>query len=145
MGHGDIKKAGINFGITTIPTPPGASGRWSPFVGVQGVVINAYSKNRVAASMLARSLATSASQVSFARAGGRIPVSFAAWTTLKADPVISGFSKAISVGTPMPNVPQMGAVWEPWGNAVAQSVQKASPNYKTIHDVALKEITSSIK
>ncbi len=51
---GDIKKAGIDYGITTFPTPPGASGKWSPFVGVQGTMINAYSKNKVAAAGFAK-------------------------------------------------------------------------------------------
>ncbi|MEF2279624.1 maltose ABC transporter substrate-binding protein [Deinococcus sp. YIM 134068] len=142
---GDIRKAGIDYGITTIPTPPGATGRWSPFVGVQGVVINAYSRNKAAAAQFARALATSPAQLAFNQAGGRIPVSLAARTRLKADPVVTGFSRAISAGTPMPNVPEMGAVWGPWGSAVAQSVQKASPNYATILAAALKEIKGNIK
>ena len=45
----------------------------------------------------------------------------------------------------MPNVPAMGSVWGPWSNAVAQSVQKPSPDYSSIFDSALKEINSSIK
>ena len=142
---GDIKKAGINFGITTLPTPPGASEKWSPFVGVQGVIVNAYSKNKLAAAQFAKALVTSTAQVSFNQAGGRIPVSLSARTKLKADPVVAGFSKAISAGTPMPNVPQMGSVWGPWGNAVTQSVQKASPDYNAILSSALKEINSNIK
>jgi len=142
---GDIKKAGIDFGVTNLPTPPGAAGAWSPFVGVQGVILNAYGKNKAASAQFAKALVTSAAQVSFNQAGGRIPVSLAARTKLKADPVVSGFSRAISAGTPMPNVPQMGAVWGPWGNAVTQSVQKASPDYSTILNSALKEINSNIK
>ena len=59
--------------------------------------------------------------------------------------MVAGFSKAISAGTPMPNVPQMGSVWGPWGNAVTQSVQKASPDYNAILSSALKEINSNIK
>ncbi|WP_161883173.1 sugar ABC transporter substrate-binding protein [Deinococcus alpinitundrae] len=142
---GDIKKAGINFGIANLPTPPGAADKWSPFVGVQGVILNAFSKNKVAAAQFAKSLVTNTAQVSFNQAGGRIPVSLAARTKLKADPVVSGFSRAISAGTPMPNVPQMGAVWGPWGNAVTQSVQKASPDYTSILSSALKEINGNIK
>ncbi|THF70222.1 maltose ABC transporter substrate-binding protein [Deinococcus sp. Arct2-2] len=142
---GDIKKAGIQYGITTLPTPPGATAKWSPFVGVQGVVLNAYGKNKNASAQFAKLLITSTSQVSFNQAGGRIPVSLAARTKLKADPVVTGFGKAISAGTPMPNVPQMGSVWGPWGSAVSQSVQKPNPNYASILDGALKEINSSIK
>lgn len=142
---GDIRKAGIDFGITTLPTPPGATGKWSPFVGVQGVILNAYGKNKVASSALARSLVSRASQTSFNQAGGRIPVSLAARTQLKSNPVVQGFGRAISAGTPMPNVPQMGSIWGPWGNAVAQAVQKPTPDYRSILDAAMKEINGSIK
>jgi len=65
--------------------------------------------------------------------------------SLKADKVVVGFGKAISAGTPMPNIPQMGAVWGPWSNAVAQSVQKPNANYSGILDSAVKEINSNIK
>jgi len=142
---GDIKKAGINYGIMNLPKPPGASRNWSPFVGVQGIMMNSYSKQKVVAASFAKQLVSSDAQVSFARAGGRIPASLSARTKLKTDPVIVGFGKAISAGTPMPNVPEMGAVWGPWTNAVVQSTSKRSPDYGKILDSAVKEINSNIK
>ena len=142
---GDIKKAGIDYGIANLPAPTGATAKWSPFVGVQGVMMNAYSKNKVAAAQFAKALVSSAAQTAFNKAGGRIPVSLSARVQLKADPVVVGFGKAISAGTPMPNVPQMGAVWGPWSNAVAQSVQKPNADYKGILDSAAKEINGNIK
>ncbi|WP_034383103.1 maltose ABC transporter substrate-binding protein [Deinococcus sp. YIM 77859] len=142
---GDIKKAGINYGIAVFPTPPGATGKWSPFVGVQGIVINAYSKNKAAAVALARQMTSADAQVAFNKAGGRIPVSLAARTRLKADPVVAGFGKAISVGTPMPNVPEMSAVWGPWGAATAQAVQKPNQPYADLLKKAVAEIQSNIK
>lgn len=142
---GDIKKAGIDYGILPFPTPPGATGKWSPFVGVQGTMMSAYSKNKAAAAQLAKQISSADAQISFNKAGGRIPVSLAARTKLKADPVVAGFGKAISMGTPMPNVPQMGAVWGPWSNAIAQSVQKANQPYSQILDKAVQEINSNIK
>ncbi|THF88249.1 maltose ABC transporter substrate-binding protein [Deinococcus sp. KSM4-11] len=142
---GDIKKAGIDYGITTFPTPPGATGKWSPFVGVQGTMINAYSKNKALAAQFAKAVATTDAQVSFNTAGGRIPVSLSARTKLKADPVVVGFGKAISAGTPMPNVPAMGAVWGPWSAAIAQSVQKPNQDYGSILNKAVTEINSNIK
>nr|WP_161882831.1 maltose ABC transporter substrate-binding protein [Deinococcus alpinitundrae] len=141
----DIKKANIDYGIAALPAPTGAPNKWSPFVGVQGVMLNAYSKNKVAAAQFAKQLVSSDAQTSFNKAGGRIPVSLSARVKLKSDPVVAGFGKSISAGTPMPNVPQMSAVWGPWSNAVAQSVQKASPNYTSILDSAVKEINGNIK
>ncbi|WP_019587048.1 maltose ABC transporter substrate-binding protein [Deinococcus apachensis] len=141
----DIKKAGLDVGIVPFPTPPGATSKWSPFVGVQGTLINAYSKNKAAAAAFAKQITSSDAQVAFNKAGGRIPVSLSARTKLKADPVVAGFGRTISVGTPMPNVPQMGAVWGPWSNAIAQSVQKPNQNYTQILDKAVQEINSNIK
>ncbi|SMB93113.1 maltose ABC transporter substrate-binding protein [Deinococcus hopiensis] len=142
---GDIKKAGIDYGIVPFPTPPGATGKWSPFVGVQGTMLSAYSKNKAAAAAFAKQISSSDAQVEFNKAGGRIPVSLSARTKLKKDPVVAGFGKTISMGTPMPNVPQMGAVWGPWSNAIAQSVQKPNQNYSSILDKAVQEINSNIK
>ncbi|WP_288405417.1 maltose ABC transporter substrate-binding protein [uncultured Deinococcus sp.] len=142
---GDFRKAGIDYGIANLPTPPGATSKWSPFVGVQGVVLNAYGKNKAAAAQFARTLVTSTSQVSFNKAGGRIPVSLAARTQLKTDPNVAGFGRAISAGTPMPNVPQMGAIWGPWDNAVAQSVQRPKPDFAAILRDAQKAIQSGVK
>ena len=142
---GDIKKAGIDYGIVPFPTPPGATGKWSPFVGVQGTMMSAYSKNKAAAAAFAKQISSADAQIAFNKAGGRIPVSLAARTKLKADPVVAGFGKTISMGTPMPNVPQMGAVWGPWSNAIAQSVQKPNQNYNQILTKALQEINGNIK
>ncbi|CAM3834042.1 hypothetical protein DESA109040_22315 [Deinococcus saxicola] len=59
--------------------------------------------------------------------------------------MVAGFGKAISAGTPMPNVPAMGAVWAPWSAAIAQSVQKPNPDYSQILDKAVQEISGNIK
>ncbi len=142
---GDIKKAGINYGITSFPTPPGATGKWSPFVGVQGILISSFSKNKAVAVQFARQMASADAQVAFNQAGGRIPTSLAARIRLKADPVVAGFGKAISMGTPMPNIPQMGAVWGPWAAATAQSVQKPNQNYAQLLEKAVQEISGNIK
>ncbi|MFB9992181.1 maltose ABC transporter substrate-binding protein [Deinococcus oregonensis] len=142
---GDIKKAGIDYGIAAFPTPPGATGKWSPFVGVQGTMINAYGKQKTAAAQFAKQISSSTAQVSFNQAGGRIPVSLSARTKLKSDPVVSGFGKTISMGTPMPNIVEMGSVWGPWSAAIAQSVQKPNQNYSQILDKAVSEINSNIK
>ncbi|PNY79645.1 maltose ABC transporter substrate-binding protein [Deinococcus koreensis] len=142
---GDIKKAGIDYGIAAFPTPPGATGKWSPFVGVQGVLMNSYSKNKAAAARFARFIISPDSQVAFNRAGGRIPISAAAVAQLRNDVVVSGFSKNIAAGVPMPNVPQMGAVWGPWTSAIVLSTGKPSPDYLSILSGATQEIKANIK
>ena len=142
---GDIKKAGIDYGIVNFPPPPGATGRWSPFVGVRAVLVSAYSKNKAAAVQLARQLTSPEAQLGYHNAGGAIPASLSARARLKTDPVVAGFGKAISAGTAMPNIPEMGTVWGPWANATALGVQKAGAPYGQLLQKAVQEIKSNIK
>ncbi|MCL4454753.1 MAG: extracellular solute-binding protein, partial [Deinococcus sp.] len=140
---GDYKKAKIDFGVASFPAPPGGS-TWKPFVGVQGVVMNAYSRNKTSAANFAKLLVTQGNQISFNKAGGRLPVSKAAVAELKDDPVVAGFSQAIALGSPMPNIPEMGKVWGPWGNALSQAIQKADSNVEKIVADLVAEIKKGI-
>jgi len=140
---GDYKKAKIDFGIAPMPAPPGGS-TWKPFVGVQGVAMSAYSKNKTAAANFAKLLISTPSQVSMNQAGGRIPVSKAAVEQLKNDPVVAGFSPVIASGSPMPNIPEMGKVWGPWGNALSQATQKPDTNVSNIVSSMVAEIQKGI-
>lgn len=140
---GDYKKAKIDFGVANFPAPPGGS-TWKPFVGVQGVVMNAYSRNKTSAANFAKLLVTQGNQISFNKAGGRLPVSKAAVAELKDDPVVAGFSQAIALGSPMPNIPEMGKVWGPWGNALSQAIQKADSNVEKIVADLVAEIKKGI-
>ncbi|WP_287927970.1 maltose ABC transporter substrate-binding protein [Thermus sp.] len=141
---GDYKKAKIDFGIAPFPTPPGAKNPWGPFLGVQGVVVNAYSKNKTAAVNFAKTLVTGKNLVSFNQAGGRIPVSKSAAKTLEKDPVVAGFSKVFALGTPMPNIPEMGKVWGPWANAINLAIQRPDSNLKKIVEDMVAEIRKGI-
>jgi len=140
---GDYKKAKIDFGIAPMPAPPGG-GQWRPFVGVQGVAMNAYSRNKTAAANFAKLLVSPQSQISFNQAGGRIPASKAAVAELKNDPVVAGFAPIIASGFPMPNIPEMGKVWGPWGNALSQVTQKADSNIPSIVNNMVAEIQKSL-
>jgi arabinogalactan oligomer / maltooligosaccharide transport system substrate-binding protein len=141
---GDYKKAKIDFGIAPFPTPPGAKNPWGPFLGVQGVVVNAYSKNKTEAVNFAKTLVSGKNLVSFNQAGGRIPVSKSAAKSLEKDPVVAGFSRVFALGTPMPNIPEMGKVWGPWGNAISLAIQKPDSNVKKIVEDMVAEIKKAI-
>lgn len=141
----DVKKAGVDYGIGLLPRPAGASRNWSPFIGIRGVVLNAYSKNKTVAAAFARFLASPENQVSLNKAGGRVPVSKKASAQLGSDPVAAGFSKAIAQGIPMPNLPAMDQVWGPWGDAVKLIATTPNPNVAKLNDDAVKQIAANIK
>jgi arabinogalactan oligomer / maltooligosaccharide transport system substrate-binding protein len=140
----DVKKAGIDFGIALMPKPNGAVKAWTPFVGVRGVVINAYSKNKEATAGFAKFLVKKEQQISLNKIGGRVPISKSAVRSLAKDPTVAGFGAAIAAGVPMPNIPAMGQVWGPWGNALGLSIKEANPDFKKLHVEAVKLINEAI-
>lgn len=133
-GVGGYKKAGIDFGVAPFPTPPGAKQSWGPFVGVQGVIMSAYSQHKIEAVNFAKYLVGPPAQVAFSKAGGSIPASRSAQRQLKGNSVVRGFSQVVAMGTPMPNLPAMGKVWGPWGDAVSLILRSANSNVKQIID-----------
>lgn len=137
---GDYRQAGLDFGIAPMPSPPGAEESWGPMVGVQGIVVNAYSDQKATAIEFARYLVEPDQQVSFNQAGGRIPVALAATEELADDPIVQGFSASIALGHPMPNIPEMGQVWGAWGNALQLVLQSPDSDIETIIDDMMEEL-----
>ena len=76
---------------------------------------------------LTKYLATYDAQKALYEADPRIP----AWSELaeevSSDPVIAGFVASSQNGVPMPNIPQMGSVWDLWNAAQVQIIKGADP------------------
>ncbi|MCK6081160.1 extracellular solute-binding protein [Microbacterium sp. EYE_5] len=115
---------GANIKVNPIPSAGGETA--SPFVGVQGFYISAESQNAlVAQEFLTKYLATYDAQKALYEADPRIP----AWSDLaeevSSDPVIAGFVASSQNGVPMPNIPEMGSVWDLWNAAQVQIIKGA--------------------
>jgi arabinogalactan oligomer/maltooligosaccharide transport system substrate-binding protein len=141
----DVKKAGIDFGIALLPKPEGAVRNWSPFIGIRGIVMNSYSKNKEAAAAFGKYLIRNDQQISLNKTGGRVPISKSAVRQLSKDVTVAGFGAAIAAGIPMPNIPAMGQVWGPWGNALSLSIKSDNPDFKKLHADAVAQIAAAIK
>lgn len=141
---GDYRKAGIDVGVAAVPTPPGATNPWSPFVGVQGVAVMAASDSKAQAIGLARYLASPDTQLALHRASGRIPVSKDVLAQLQADTVLQGFAAAIERGQPMPNLLEMGQVWDRWRNALELSQASANSNPVGLLAAAARDVRLAI-
>ncbi len=142
---GDIKKAGIDYGIGLLPKPTGAKRAWAPFIGVRGMVMNAYSKNKATAAGLANFLAEPNQQIGMNKVGGKVPISRTAVKKLASDPTVVGFGAAIAAGIPMPNIPEMGQVWGPWGDALNLAIKSATPDFGKLMADAVAKIKAAIK
>jgi arabinogalactan oligomer / maltooligosaccharide transport system substrate-binding protein len=140
----DVKKAGIDFGIALMPKPDGAVKAWTPFIGIRGLIMNAYSKNKEATANFAKFLVSNQNQIALNKVGGKVPVSKSAVRQLAKDPTVAGFGAAIAAGVPMPNIPAMGQVWGPWGNALGLSIKEANPDFKKLHSEAVQQINAAI-
>jgi arabinogalactan oligomer/maltooligosaccharide transport system substrate-binding protein len=110
-----IKAAGVPYAVTNIPagTQPGA-----PFMGVQGFMVNAFSKNQLLAqTFLQTFVATDATMQAFFDKDPRI----SAWMPVAdkiEDPDLKAFAEAGKVAQPMPNIPAMNSVWGGQGDAI---------------------------
>jgi maltose-binding protein MalE len=115
-GLNTYREAGVNYAVD--PLPAGDAGPGAPFLGARGFMVNAQSENQLLAqAFLTELLASDEFMAELQARDPRIP----AWIpTLEAeeDPDIAAFGVITPYASPMPNIPQMGAVWGSWGDSV---------------------------
>jgi arabinogalactan oligomer / maltooligosaccharide transport system substrate-binding protein len=120
-----LDKSGLSFKIIQVPKIVYPS---VPFLGVQGVMVTKYSATHGVASLAqdfaTNFMATPAAQAALAQANGRYPANTLAGKSVK-NPTLAMFGKASTGGVPMPNIPQMGSVWNDLGQAWVRSTKGA--------------------
>jgi maltose-binding protein MalE len=115
-GVGGFTDAGINFVVE--PIPPVEGGTPEVFVGVQGFMLSAFSESPdLATAFMVDYLNTEEVQLALFEAGGRPPAMLSAYDQVSSDPLIQGFGAAGQLGTPLPAIPEMSAVWDSWTDA----------------------------
>ncbi len=133
------QEAGLD--VSVHPIPALADGTpFAGFMGVQGVLVNQFSDLKVEAANFAKWLSRKDAQVSLSRFSGRIPASNSALAEVEDDPIIAGFGAALTNAEPMPNIPEMGAVWSPMGNALNVITEDANANVSDVLNQAVREI-----
>ena len=135
----DYRNAGID--ISVVPMPPLANGtQWSGFMGVHGVLLNAYSENKAAGANLMKWLTRADAQVSLANLSGRIPASHSALAQIRDNPIVYGFGEALLNAEPLPNVPEMSYVWGPMAGALRMVFETEDSDVEDILRNAVNEI-----
>jgi maltose-binding protein MalE len=128
-------KGKINYGV--VPVPGFKSGKKivysTPFLGVQTLAVNKYSKHAAGAQSLASYMSTHMELPLF-HASGRIPATKAGLKAVSGNAELNQYRKAFLHSEPLPNVPQMSFVW----NCVADAIHftmlgngSAASNLKT--------------
>lgn len=127
--------------LAVSPIPPMANGTtWKGFIGVQGILLNQFSDNQADAANFAKWVTRPDAQVTLAQLSGRIPTSLEAATAVESDPVLSGFIAAFAEAEPMPNIPEMGDVWAPMGDALSVLLESADSNPSEVLSGAVSQI-----
>ncbi|MFO8151054.1 MAG: extracellular solute-binding protein [Trueperaceae bacterium] len=133
------RDAGVN--VVVGPVPPMADGtEFGGFMGVQGVLMNQFSDNKVDAANFAKWITRADAQISMAQLSGRIPVSEVAVAAVGDDPIIQGFGLALANAEPMPNIPEMGQVWGPAGSALSVILETEDSDVEAALERAVAEI-----
>lgn len=129
-----LRESGIRFKIVQLPR---IKCRSVPFLGVQGYMVTRFAATHGVASaardLVASYMARSSSQTALAGANGRYPANRVAGKQV-TDPILLQFGRAGTGGVPMPNIPQMSAVWAELGGAWVNATKgsgatKARPTF----------------
>ena len=112
-----FKAKGVKYAVE--PIPPLVSGKTPHvFVGVQGFMVSAFSKNKdLAKTFLTDYVGTEEVQLAMFEAGGRPPAMKSAFDKVKTDADVAGFGAAGAAGIPQPAIPAMSSVWDNWKDA----------------------------
>ncbi len=136
----NIRESGVNYAID--PLPDGTEdGR--PFLGALGFSINAFSENQLMAQIfLNEFLATPELMQALFDADPRTPAFRPVLDNLD-NPDTAAFAAAGVDALPMPAIPEMGSVWQAWGNAltlVSQQTEEPEAAFTT----AAEQIAAAI-
>jgi maltose/maltodextrin transport system substrate-binding protein/arabinogalactan oligomer/maltooligosaccharide transport system substrate-binding protein len=136
---GDLNASGVPFAVAPVPTMEETP---RPFMGAQGFMINAFSKNLLLAqAFLTEFVATDEVMQLIYDANPRPP----AWMPVAEaidDPNIQAFTEVTTHADPMPAIPQMAAVWDAWGRAILLVYQQ-DPN--TTPEQAIQQAAEAIR
>ncbi|MBB6121982.1 sugar ABC transporter substrate-binding protein [Nocardiopsis algeriensis] len=123
-----VRQSGIPYEVSPVPAfADGDPAR--PLLGVQTFFVSSAAKDPELAARFASDLADNAElSVILYEADPRIPaLEEALQVVAEQDPDVAAFQEAGEGGLPMPAIPEMEAVWSPFGQASADIIDGADP------------------
>lgn len=108
----NMQAAKVPFGIAPLPTLPNGH-HATPFMGVKTTIVNARSQTQAADWSLAEAISNRSAQLAYFNQAQQIPASLSLQksVTVQSDAYFKAFATEIPYAVPMPNIPQMQAVW----------------------------------
>lgn len=140
---GQVAKAGFDYTVEEIPGFEGG-GKATPFVGVQAFYVASKGDNKThAQEFVTNYAATEKLNKDLFEADPRPPALTKVFDEVSADNKdLAGFAAAGQSGHVLPAIPQMSAVWDPFGKAQAAVLKGDDP--ETAVKAAAKTITEAI-
>lgn len=138
-----LQEAKVPFAVA--PMPDMAAGKpFRPFVGVQTGFVSKESKNQAEAWDLMSFLQSKVDDFTI-KTGARIPVTTAGLNRadFKSNKILAAFSESAKNGIPMPNVPEMQAVWPAFAQAM-QVIAAGDVEPAAAAEMAVKLTTEGI-
>ncbi|MBV9278873.1 MAG: extracellular solute-binding protein [Chloroflexi bacterium] len=141
--EGNFRSKNINFGFAPLPSFDGKH-PMRPFSTVQMYLVNKFSKN-VNESFAALKYITQNMELPVFKAAGRIPVikSDLASKTVQGNSLAKQLAAAALAADPIPNIPEMNAVWTP-AAADWQQVALGKASAQAAAAASLKDVQSAI-
>ncbi len=111
--------AGLNFGIAPLPKLPSGKNPAS-FSGIRSLFVSAYTKYPNAAKLFAEFATSDEMMLKRFELTKQIPPIKALMDndTIKSDATVAPFLAQAQFAVPMPSIPEMGTVWDPYGAAL---------------------------
>ena len=142
-----LTQAGITYEVTPLPTLPNGE-QPRPFSGIQVFEVNAYSEKMEAAMDLVNYLGNNEGVSTLMAGFNKAPVRESLReAAINLNPNLGQWMDAAAQGVPMPNIPQMAQVWEPWGDAMIGIVTNNLPDeeVQALLDQAVEQIRAAIE
>lgn len=144
----EYKKAGVNYGIA--PLPKLSNGKYpQSFIGVKGYYVSAFSKQKEEATKFILWLTSKEIAYKHYQSNAIIPTSKAVldMKEFKENKDYVAFATQASRGIPMPNVPEMGQVWDPMKNAITYILKGEAATRAALQDAVetIKENIAEMK
>ncbi|MGT2847039.1 extracellular solute-binding protein [Streptococcus massiliensis] len=139
-----LKDAKVNYGVTTIPTLPNGK-NYEAFGGGKAWIIPAGAKHASEAQKFIDFLTSTEQQKAFYDATNEVPANTEAreYATGKNDELTAAVVKQFASAQPMPNISEMGTVWDPAKTMLFDTVSGKSDAKKAADD-AVKLIKDTI-
>jgi len=153
---GDYKEANIDFGIARIPMVSD-TGLWpTPLVGTKGYSLNVNMKSPAhlaAAVKLMKYLTSPAVELIFSQRVGILPSNLEARNSdiVKKNPLLKEAADIMSVGRPLPVVPEIRAIWDSlrtqYQRLLANSLtpNEAAQNAQTLAESQISEMNEVVE